>query len=1108
MIRSGALTVLLTTALSGLAIADQIELISNVPPQLASDTAGGFSYVYGGSSGASADGRYLVFGSTASNLVAKQKDANAGGDDVFLHDRLTGSTILVSHAADAPDTTGNGSSFAPRISADGRWVVFSSLSDDLVEGEDEESAAAGLYLYERETGTMRFVDRGVDSSISADGAYIAFVGTLEEDSHVFLFERSSGKVTLVSRSASSTTRPGNKGASDAVLSADGRFVAFSSEATDLVTGQNDPRPSRDVFLYDRVTGGMTLVSRSGASALTAGNSSTGSFSHDLHPSLSADGRFVAFSSDATNLVAGVPDDDWWEDVFLFDRLTGAMICVSRGGRIQGGSYPTISADGNAVAYLAYLNGDPGFAGGQVGVFDRLAGQSAIISRAAGSGSTQSNGLADNLSLSPNGRYVAFTSSATNLVPGQVDSKETYDTFLHDRVSGSTVLVSHAPGAPKQAAPDSYSLRSTVASDGSWVAFDSQATSLDPARRDANGQPDVFLFDRATTAVRTLSLHPPGMASRSTIGRVLHPAVSGDGRYVVFVHDGTGLFPGHVDTNKANDVFLYDRVAKKMTLVSRSAGSPLVSGNSGSNDPRISRDGNFVAFVSRSTNLVPGQQDSPDTFDVFLYNRLTGTVSLVSGSRGSATRVANGYSFPVAVTAGGIVLFSSHATDVIPGQQDQNAWSDLFLRAPRTQAATLITRTHNSATRTANQGGSTSFMTPDGAFVLFESGASDIAPPGQDTDGGRSDLFLFQRRTGTVTRIPEVPGVFDGLSPNPLFVSANGRYIAFTGYRTGFGARIMMLDRVTGEIFAASPEPTSNPRSWVTGLSDNGRFLLFVSEVENVIPGQEDTLHTVDTFLFDRVTRETRLISHAPDFPLRAVGSGLAAQLSADGRYVAFQSDAEELLTEPGRFGDHVYLFDRISGKTTLVDRPAPSLTSPFNLGLTEFTLSAFGGYVAFISSAADLVPGDFNGDVADVFLYIPGPPAADAALEKAAGKLTPVRSCTLLDTLRRKDGPALRSDVLKLVRAHVRKCGIPESAQAVSLQATIYQPTGQGNLRFYRGDLTAPSPPAAILRFQRGRTIARPVVVPVSEDCNVAVLPFVAGAGEAHVRLEVNGYYE
>lgn len=170
--------------------------------------------------------------------------------------------------------------------------------------------------------------------------------------------------------------------------------------------------------------------------------------------------------------------------------------------------------------------------------------------------------------------------------------------------------------------------------------------------------------------------------------------------------------------------------------------------------------------------------------------------------------------------------------------------------------------------------------------------------------------------------------------------------------------------------------------------------------------------------------------------------------------------------------------------------------------LVVFLMTGIPAAAVAQSSSAPARP--FSG----MFVYTPGEPAADAALGKAARPFTSVPSCTLLDTRRRKQGPALSSDVLKLVRAHVRKCGIPESSTAVSLKATVFQPTGQGNLRFYRGDLTAPSPHSAILRFQRGRTATRPVVVPVSEDCNIAVLPFVAGAGEAHVVLEVNGYYE
>jgi len=158
------------------------------------------------------------------------------------------------------------------------------------------------------------------------------------------------------------------------------------------------------------------------------------------------------------------------------------------------------------------------------------------------------------------------------------------------------------------------------------------------------------------------------------------------------------------------------------------------------------------------------------------------------------------------------------------------------------------------------------------------------------------------------------------------------------------------------------------------------------------------------------------------------------------------------------------------------------------------------GWSALILILVSGSPGQAVGDAAPVS-------QTDPALD-TSGPFTTVRPCTLLDTRRRKQGPALRSDVRKLVRAHVRKCGIPESSTSVSLKATVFQPTGQGNLRFYRGDITPPSPHSAILRFQRGRVVSRRVVVPVSEDCDIAVLPFVAGGGETHVLLEVTGFYE
>src|SRR6185295_17679235 len=121
----------------------------------------------------------------------------------------------------------------------------------------------------------------------------------------------------VSHSASSPSQAGNDDSYLPVLSADGRFVTYFSKARDLVTGQVDPTPNLDLFLYDRMTGANTLVTHASASALRSGNNRT----DDSSAGLSADGRFLVYASNATDLAAGVSDTNGRPDVYLYDRLT-------------------------------------------------------------------------------------------------------------------------------------------------------------------------------------------------------------------------------------------------------------------------------------------------------------------------------------------------------------------------------------------------------------------------------------------------------------------------------------------------------------------------------------------------------------------------------------------------------------------------------------------------------------------------------------------------------------------------------------------------------------------------------------------------------------------
>src|SRR5215210_3627961 len=296
LVRLCAVLLLMASGLPA-ARAAQLDLLSKVfAPRRASDTASGES----DTRSISADGRFLVFLSTAANLVPGQIDEN-NANDVFLRDRVTGTTLLVSRSASSPATTGDASSDDAVISADGRYVAFVSLARNLIAGQ-------------------------VGPQLLSD---------------VFLFDRVTGTTTLVSRSAASARTAGDQASDHPVLSADGRYVAFTSFATNFVPRQTGNNGSPNVFLWDRRSGRTTLVSHAAGSAARVAGSGSSPIS------ISADGGWIAFTSFGSNLVAGQTGESL-TNVFLFERSSGKNLLVSRvnGSATTGagGSTPALSAN--------------------------------------------------------------------------------------------------------------------------------------------------------------------------------------------------------------------------------------------------------------------------------------------------------------------------------------------------------------------------------------------------------------------------------------------------------------------------------------------------------------------------------------------------------------------------------------------------------------------------------------------------------------------------------------------------------------------------------------------------------------------------------------------
>lgn len=384
-------------------------------------------------------------------------------------------------------------------------------------------------------------------------------------------------------SVSSSQNQGDRPSWTAGISANGRYVAFTSQATNLVPGDTNDR--QDAFVYDRRTGHTqrVSVSSSGAQAKPGQDPFGGSAAMDM----SADGRYVLFRSDASNLAPG--DAKRKSDGFIHDRVTGktrrirpAGVGITAGALSANGRYAVLDAGGNVFRY------------------DLRRGRLLRLTASANSWGG---------SVSADGRYVAFTSNATNLVRG--DTNKLPDIFVRNMRTGRTARVS-VTSTGKQGVGKRYSNGSnapTISSDGRYVAFHSDMTNL--VRGDTNGVFDIFVHDRVTGKTQRVSVSSTGRQSNAeSFGG---ESFSADGRYVAFDSLATNLVAN--DRNDITDVFIRDLRTNRTRLVSLGLhgqgddASWVGLGNA------FTRDGRHLLFASWAANLVPG--DTNGVADVFV-----------------------------------------------------------------------------------------------------------------------------------------------------------------------------------------------------------------------------------------------------------------------------------------------------------------------------------------------------------------------------------------------------------------------------------------------------------------------------------------------------------
>ncbi len=464
--------------------------------------------------------------------------------------------------------------------------------------------------------------------------------------------------TITRVSVNSAGAQGNDGSYASSISAEGRFVAFQSRATNFAPG--DSNGFADVFVHDRQTGLTTLVS--------VGSTGVRGARESFEPSISRDGRTVAFTSYASNLISN--DTNSAQDVFVHDRVTEETSRVSVGPNGAQGNYlsvrPSISADGRYVAFSSEAsNLVPGDTNTFYDVFvhDRQARQTTRVS--VDSSGAQAIGLSDYCSLSGDGRFVAFMSLSFDLVPG--DTNGTYDVFVHNRESGQTSRIS-VDSAGVQGNGGSDAPRISV--DGRYVAFSSVATNLVPGG--TNGFAQVFVHDRQTGHTSLMSVDSGGAQAN---GDSEYCSISDDGRTVAFSSLATNLVPG--DTNLRYDVFLHDRDVDRdgtydepgaFATVRVSETTSGASPNGNSYEGVLSPDARFLVFSSQASNLVLG--DTNGAADVFVRDRLVvDRLAPATGSESGGELVhlfgsGFGTAADTSVAFGGV---AATVIDIAPGQ---------------------------------------------------------------------------------------------------------------------------------------------------------------------------------------------------------------------------------------------------------------------------------------------------------------------------------------------------------------------------------------------------------------------------------------------------------
>jgi hypothetical protein len=819
-----------------------------------------------------------------------------------------------------PGLVGGSTTSRQNVGGEGRYVVFVSSSDGLSSEDDDRYW--NVYVRDRVTNTTILVSRAdgaggapanadsgfgplgyVSVAISADGSHVAFaskatnlVPGVTTPGQLYVRDLNTNQTVLASRADGATGAVANAASGDPSISADGHRVAFDSDATNL----GDPT-SGAVWVRDLNTNKTILTSRA--------NGPSGTPASGSRPSIDANGDVVAFAT-PTALVAGDTTGNW--DVYtrnLTANTTYLMSLTATGPTATFGVFaPSISGDGTKVGFETLRSYDGADANTKNDVYVSDGGNVTLVSRGSGPGSAVGNDASTGAALDSDGAKIAFSSCATNLVAESTGGS--CEVFVRNVSTQTTTLASRADG-PAGAAADGYSTAASITPDGTKVGFASGATNIAPPAEQDNVSA-IYLRDLgANTTSRVDRPTGTGIFKSETSASLpgFTRSVSADGRFVAFTSYSNSL--SSEDDDRYINVFVRDVLTDTTILVDRATGPNGAAANGDSLDfaVSISNDGTKVAFTSRASNLVPG--DTNHVSDVFVRDLATNTTTRVSLGANHAQLNTDSYVGSISGDGSTVALITAAAID----PADTNGVLDVYLVKLATGSVTLASRL-DGPTGAVGSGPEYSpvDLTTDGSKVVFFSEAPNLTGNATYPEIVLRDLTT--NKTTVVSRANGAAGAIASYASDDS-ISGDGRLVAFTSIDpnlvpgdTNGQADVFVRDLAANTTTLASRGPNGvvgNGASGQPSFDASGSKLAFASAATNLDPGATTKGHL---FVRDLASGATTVVDRAngPSGALSDAGA-FAPTISANGRCVVFGSAGTNLSPDVGR-SDFIFVYMR------------------------------------------------------------------------------------------------------------------------------------------------------------------------------------------------------